>query len=168
MLIFQLGIFYTAHSLFSPLSLFNLFSLRFLRMMKSSATPTVTRITGEPMEKSFFTSSFFSRGDLMGGIVPAKVKDNELSSSKHKVKQYSCKSSKTDASLESRTHFRHSPVLQTECSDSRSRRCYRLSSSTRTTWPRAALPGTRPWWHWCAHFARPTCLQHNTWLQRCT
>lgn len=56
----------------SPLSLFSLFSLRFLRMMKSNATPRVTKITGQPMENSFLTSSFFSRGDLIGGIVPAR------------------------------------------------------------------------------------------------
>lgn len=53
-----------------PLSLFSLFSLRFLRMMKSSATQRVTKITGQPIENSFLTSSFFSRGDLIGGIVP--------------------------------------------------------------------------------------------------
>lgn len=43
--------------------------------MKSSATPTVTKITGEPIENSFLTSSFFSRGDLMGGIVPAHTNE---------------------------------------------------------------------------------------------
>lgn len=60
--------------LLSPLSLFSLFSLRFLRMMKSSKTPRVTKITGQPIENSFLTSSFFSRGDLIGGIVPTKRK----------------------------------------------------------------------------------------------
>lgn len=63
-------------SLFSlPLSLFSLFSLRFLRMMKSSATPRVTKITGQPIENSFLTSSFFSRGDLIGGIVPRRTQE---------------------------------------------------------------------------------------------
>jgi len=38
-------------------------------MIKRSATPRVTRITGQAIENSFLTSSFFSRGDLMGGIV---------------------------------------------------------------------------------------------------
>lgn len=64
----------------SPLSRFSRFSLRFLRMMKSNATPTVTKITGEPMEKSFLTSSFFSRGDLIGGMVPAGELRGEISS----------------------------------------------------------------------------------------
>lgn len=60
-----------------PLSLFSLFSLRFLRIMKSSATPRVTRMTGQPIENSFLTSSFFSRGDLIGGIVPAHRKSRD-------------------------------------------------------------------------------------------
>lgn len=39
--------------------------------MKSSATPRVARMTGQPMVNSFFTSSPSPWADLMGGMVPA-------------------------------------------------------------------------------------------------
>lgn len=54
----------------SPRSLFSRFSFLFLRMMKSRATPSVARITGQAMVKSFFTSSPSPWADLIGGMVP--------------------------------------------------------------------------------------------------
>lgn len=50
-------------------------------------------------------------------------------------------------------------MLQTGSSGCHSRRCYRLSSSARTRWPHAALPGTHLWWRWCVHSATPMYLQ---------
>lgn len=138
--------------LLSPLSLFSLFSFRFLRMMKSSATPTVTKITGEPIENSFLTSSFFSRGDLTGGIVPAcTVGIGNFFWRQYKTIQYRKQPRVTDLSKitddtiskrDSSTHCHHSPVLQTGSSGCHSRRCYRLSSLAHTKWPLEALPGT--------------------------
>lgn len=137
--------------------------------MKSSATPRVTKITGQPIENNFLTSSFFSRGDLIGGIVPRHTQ--RLVTATQNTQQYSTciafiirsniyHSSKTECQRkESPTHFHHSPVLQTGSSGCHSRRCYRLSSSARTRWPHAALPGTHLWWRWCVHSATPMYLQ---------
>lgn len=55
-----------------PRSRFSRFSFLFLRTMKSSATPSVARMTGQPMVNSFFTSSPSPSADLMGGMVPER------------------------------------------------------------------------------------------------
>lgn len=119
--------------------------------MKSKATPRVTRMTGEPMENSFFTSSPSPRADLMGGIVPVEsakmleVKENAVHVAL-KLRDAGC------------TYCHHSPLWQTGSSGCHTQHCCMPSSWVRTRWPHAAHWGRAEWWSWLWGSARPRCL----------